>query len=180
MNLRTELRQFRQQQQTRRAFFGRTAQGVGTFALASLMNSSLFAAAKKAASPAKDKWLGVVNPLHFPAKAKRVIWLTMAGGPSQFETFDPKPKLAAMHGEPMPDSLTKGQQLAQLQGQKLVCFAPQFPFQKFGRNQTEISALFPHLGSVIDDICLIRSMTTDAINHDPAHMFMNKIGRAHV
>src|SRR6185436_80383 len=61
----------------------------------------------------------------------------------------------------------------QLQGQKLVCFAPQFPFAKFGRNQTEICSLFPHIGSVMDDICLVRSMTTDAINHDPAHMFMN-------
>jgi hypothetical protein len=97
----------------------------------------------------------------------------MAGGPSQLETLDPKPKLAAMHGEAMPESMTKGQQLAQLQGQKLVCFAPQFPFEKFGRNQTEISSLFPHLGSVVDDICIVRSMTTDAINHDPAHMFMN-------
>jgi hypothetical protein len=97
----------------------------------------------------------------------------MAGGPSQLETFDPKPKLAAMHGQPMPESLTKGQQLAQLQGQELLCHAPQFKFQKFGRGGVEISELFPHIGSIVDDICLIRSMTTDAINHDPAHMFMN-------
>ena len=160
-------------QHSRRAFLGRISSGVGAVALASLLRGSRVEAAAR----------GVINPLPLPQRAKRVIWLTMAGGPSQFETFDPKPKLAAMHGEPMPDSLTKGQQLAQLQGQKLVCFAPQFPFQKFGRNQTEISALFPHLGSVIDDICLIRSMTTYAINHDPAHMFMNsgsQIGRAHV
>ena len=73
----------------------------------------------------------------------------------------------------MPESLTRGQQLAQLQGQRLVCHAPQFPFAKFGKNQTEICSLFPHIGSVVDEICLIRSMTTDAINHDPAHMFMN-------
>jgi hypothetical protein len=97
----------------------------------------------------------------------------MAGGPSQFETFDPKPRLAELHGTPMPESLTRGQQLAQLQGEKLFCQAPVFPFARFGRNQTEICSLFPHLGSVLDDICLIRSMTTDAINHDPAHMFMN-------
>jgi hypothetical protein len=150
-------------QHSRRAFLGRISSGVGAVALASLLRGSRAEAAAH----------GVINPLPLPQRAKRVIWLTMAGGPSQFETFDPKPKLAAMHGEPMPDSLTKGQQLAQLQGQKLLCFAPQFSFQKFGRNQTEISTLFPHLGSVIDDICLIRSMTTDAINHDPAHMFMN-------
>ena len=102
-----------------------------------------------------------------------MIWLTMAGGPSHLETFDPKPKLAEMHGKPMPESLTKGQQLAQLQGQKLNCFGPQHPFKAFGKERTEICELFPHIGSVIDEICLIRSMTTEAINHDPAHMFMN-------
>jgi hypothetical protein len=97
----------------------------------------------------------------------------MAGGPSHLETFDPKPKLGEMDGRPMPESFTKGQQLAQLQGAKLSCFGPQHPFAKFGQNQTEICELFPQIGSVIDDICLIRSMTTEAINHDPAHMFMN-------
>ncbi len=156
--------------QTRRAFIGRVSQGVGGVALASLLEkggASLFAA------PALAGTRGVIHPLPLPQKVKRVIWLTMAGGPSQFETFDPKPKLAAMHGEAMPESFTRGQQLAQLQGQKLVCHGPQFPFAKFGENQTEISTLLPHIGSVVDDICLIRSMTTDAINHDPAHMFMN-------
>jgi hypothetical protein len=149
---------------SRRAFLGRSAHGLGTLALASLMSGGDLRAA-----PAR----GVVHPLPLPQRAKRVIWLTMAGGPSQLETFDPKPRLAAMHGQPMPDSLTKGQQLAQLQGQELVCHAPQFKFQRFGRGRVEISELFPHIGSVVDDICLIRSMTTDAINHDPAHMFMN-------
>jgi len=149
---------------SRRAFLGRASQGLGSLALATLLRPSLAAAAGPR---------GVLAAPHLPQKAKRVIWLTMAGGPSQFETFDPKPKLAEMHGKPMPESLTKGQQLAQLQGQKLVCFGPQHPFARFGRNQTEICALFPHIGSVLDDICLIRSMTTDAINHDPAHMFMN-------
>ncbi len=116
---------------------------------------------------------GVISPLPLPQKVKRVIWLTMAGGPSHLETFDPKPKLGEMHGQPMPESFTKGQQLAQLQGQKLTCFGPQHPFAKYGKNQIEICSLFPQIGSVIDDICLIRSMTTEAINHDPAHMFMN-------
>jgi hypothetical protein len=97
----------------------------------------------------------------------------MAGGPSHLETFDPKPKLGEMNGKPMPESFTKGQQLAQLQGQPLMCFGPQHPFAKYGKNQTEICSLFPHIGSIMDDICLVRSMTTDAINHDPAHMFMN-------
>ncbi len=148
---------------TRRAFFGRSAQGLGTVALASLLRPSI----GDAAVP------GVLSSLPLPPRAKRVIWLTMAGGPSQLETFDPKPKLAEMHGKPMPESFTKGQQLAQLQGRELVCFGPQHPFQKFGQSQTEICSLFPQIGSVIDDICFIRSMTTEAINHDPAHMFMN-------
>jgi hypothetical protein len=149
----------------RRAFLARTAQGLGAVALASL------AAPRPAAAAAP--LAGVLDPPPLPRKAKRVIWMTMAGGPSQLETFDPKPKLAEMHGQPMPESLTKGQQLAQLQGQKLVCFGPQHPFAKMGPNGTEICALFPHIGSVLGDLCLVRSMTTDAINHDPAHMFMN-------
>ncbi len=125
------------------------------------------------AEPAGNKWRGVVNPLHHPAKAKRVIWLTMAGGASHLETFDWKPKLAEMHGKPMPESMTKGQQLAQLQGQKLVCFGPQTKFKKMGPAGVEICELFPQIAGVADEICFIRSMTTEAINHDPAHMFMN-------
>lgn len=166
-----EFRQFLAQRQTRRAFLGRTSQGVGALALASLLNPTLLSAA--AAATRNSKWTGVVNPLDYPQKAKRVIWLSMAGGPSHLETFDYKPKLAKMHGEPMPQSFTQGKQIAQLQGQKLVCFGPQHGFKKFGRNGTEICELFPQIGSVIDEICLIRSMTTEAINHDPAHMFMN-------
>jgi len=116
---------------------------------------------------------GVVNPLHHPAKAKRVIFLYQAGGPSHLETFDYKPKLAEMTGQPMPDSFTTGQQIAQLQGQKLICFGPQHPFQKFGKSGQEICSLFPHIGSVADDICIVRSMWTEQINHDPAHTLMN-------
>jgi hypothetical protein len=148
----------------RRAFLGRSAQGIGAAALAALV-----APQDASAAPLR----GVLTPLPLPQRAKRVIWMTMAGGPSHLETFDHKPKLAEMHGQPMPESLTKGQQLAQLQGQKLVCFGPQHPFQPMGPNGTHICELFPQIGSVLGDICLIRSMTTDAINHDPAHMFMN-------
>jgi hypothetical protein len=153
MNTEPEL--FRQRL-TRRALLGRAVNGLGALALASLEGHALAQ--------------GVAT---LPQKAKRVIWLTMAGGPSHLETFDPKPKLAQMNGQPMPESLTRGQQIAQLQGQKLICFAPQHPFAAFGKNKTEICALFPQIGSVIDEICLVRSMTTEAINHDPAHMFMN-------
>src|ERR1700754_3807924 len=167
MDLRSELNQYRAQQLTRRAFLGRTTQGLGTLALAGLIGSN------SRTVSAGDPLRGFFNQLPLPQTAKRVIWLGMAGGPSHLETFDPKPKLAQLDGQPMPESMTNGQQLAQLQGAKLMCFGSQHPFAKFGANQTEICALFPQIGSVIDDICLIRSMTTDAINHDPAHMFMN-------
>ncbi len=166
---------FTEEHASRRVFLGRAAHGVGKVALASLLSPSLFSTALAAASKpkTKDKWAGVVNPFHYPPKAKRVIWLSMAGGPSHLELFDYKPKLAELHGQPMPESVTRGKMIAQLQGAKLLAFGPQHKFKAFGKNQTEICELFPHIGSVLDEICLIRSMTTEAINHDPAHMFMN-------
>jgi hypothetical protein len=152
---------------SRRAFLGRTAQGVGSVALA-----SLFAQHSRGADPLAS--LGAVNPLHHAPKAKRVIWLYMAGGMSHLETFDPKPKLTELHGKPMPESVTKGQQIAQLQGAKLNCFGPQHEFKKWGKSGLEFSTLFPKLGeSAADDMCILRGMHTDAINHDPAHTLMN-------
>src|SRR6185437_12539807 len=88
-------------------------------------------------------------------------------------TFDYKPMLGQMNGKPMPDSFTKGQPIAQLQEQQLRCFAPQWNLQKFGKSKQEICELFPRIGAVSDEICIIRSMVTEAINHDPAHTFMN-------
>ncbi len=153
---------------TRRAFLGRSSAGMGLFALASLLDPSLLQAKEGG-----DHWRGVVRPLHHPARARRVIWLYMAGGPSHLETFDHKPQLAKMHGKPMPASFTKGQPIAQLQGQKLNCFGPQHAFKKCGKSGQEISEIFPHLAGVADEMCIIRSLRTEAINHDPAHTFMN-------
>ncbi|MDR3636514.1 MAG: DUF1501 domain-containing protein [Isosphaeraceae bacterium] len=156
---------------TRRSLFGQAATGIGSLALASLLNPRLLGA-----TPAQkpiDRWSGVVNPLHFAPKAKRVIYLYMAGGPSHLETLDYKPVLAKMSGQPMPESYTQGMPIAQLQGQKLNCFGPQHPFQRFGQSGQEICSIFPHIGSVADELCIIRSMVTEAINHDPAHTFMN-------
>jgi len=155
---------------TRRAFLGRASAGIGAMALASLLNSGELSAATDPKAPASR---GMVNPLHFPPKAKRVIWLYQSGGPTHLETFDNKPQLAKLHGQPMPESFTKGQPIAQLQGAKLNCFGPQFGFKRFGKSGQEICELFPHLGSIADEICIIRSMKTEAINHDPAHTFMN-------
>src|SRR5438132_38284 len=154
---------------TRRAFLGRSSAGMGMLALASLLKPEML----RGDTGNSDRWTGMVNPLHFAPKARRVIYLYMAGGPSHLETFDYRPKLAQMHAKPMPESFTKGQPIAQLQGQKLNCFGPQHTFKKFGKNGQEISEIFPRLGSVADEICIIRSMKTEAINHDPAHTFMN-------
>jgi hypothetical protein len=151
----------------RRAFLSRTTMGLGAVALGSLLDPKLLSAASLTGGS------GAISPLHHAAKAKRVIWMTMAGGPSHLETFDYKPVLARMDGKPMPESMTKGQQLAQLQGAKLVCYGPQAGFKTYGKAGSEICSLFENIGSVADDICIIRSMTTEAINHDPAHMFMN-------
>ncbi len=153
----------------RRTFLGQGVSMLGSLALNSLLSRVAFAAEAQQNMTSK----GVVNPLHHPAKAKRVIFLYQAGGPSHLETFDNKPKLRQLNGEPMPDSFTKGQQIAQLQGSKLVCFGPQYNFKRFGKSGQEMSELFPHIGSVADDICIVRSMWTEQINHDPAHTLMN-------
>jgi Protein of unknown function (DUF1501) len=156
---------------SRRTFLGRGASGLGVLALNSLLGPRLFAQTQSAARQAQSH--GVVNPLDFPPKARRVIFLYQAGGPSHLETFDFKPKLAEMSGKPMPESFTKGQQIAQLQGQRLVCYGPTHGFKQFGQSGQQVCELFPHMGGIIDETCIIRSMWTEQINHDPAHTFMN-------
>jgi hypothetical protein len=151
----------------RRTFLRRGAFSIGTVALAALLDPAAIAQGKK------ERWTGIVKPLPYRPRIRRVIHLYMAGGPSHLETWDPKPKLREMHGQPMPESFTKGQQIAQLQGAKLVCFGPQHAMKRFGRNGLEFNGLFENLGKVADDICIIRSMHTEQINHDPAHTFMN-------
>ncbi|MEX1224983.1 MAG: DUF1501 domain-containing protein [Pirellulales bacterium] len=158
----------------RRAFLGRNLTSIGSLALASLLQPKLFAAdAPGESAVATDRWPGVVHRPHHPQRIKRVIHLYQAGGPSHLETLDYKPKLAEMTGKPMPESLTQGQPIAQLQGQRLTCFAPQHPFQKYGESGQEMCSLFPHTGEIADDICIVRSLVTEQINHDPAHTFMN-------
>ena len=152
----------------RRAFLKQSTGGLGAMALATLLQGN------QAQGAASGGYKGVINPLHHNPKVKRVIYLYMAGGMSHLETWDPKPTLAKMHGQPMPESVTKGQQIAQLQGAKLNCFGPQHPFVKYGKSGIEFSSIFPELGArAADQMCIIRSMYTEAINHDPAHAFMN-------
>jgi hypothetical protein len=159
--------------QSRRTFLGRTATGVGAAALASMLKGLGPSAVLGAAADPALASRGIVNPLHFAPKARRIIWLTMAGGPSHLETLDYKPKLAEMHGQPMPESFTKGQPIAQLQGATLKCFAPQQPFKRFGESGQQLAAIFPHVGTMADELCIVRSLRTEAINHDPAHTFIN-------
>src|SRR5260370_30151784 len=153
---------------SRRTFLGRGSAGLGRVALNSLLARRLSAAAQAVSQSSK----GVVNPLDFPPKAKRVIYLYQAGGPSHLETFDYKPKLAEMSGTPMPESLTKGQQIAQLQGQRLTCFGPTHGFKPFGQSGQMICEVFPQIGSIIDETCSVRSMGAQHINHAPAPRLM--------
>lgn len=154
---------------SRRAFLGRGAAGLGVVALNSLLGPRVCAGAQAPAAQSR----GVVNPLDFAPKAKRVIFLYQAGGPSHLETFDHKPKLAGMTGKAMPESFTRGQQIAQLQGQRLTCLGPTHGFKPFGKSGQVVCELFPHIGSIVDETCIVRSMWTEQINHDPAHTFMN-------
>ena len=154
----------------RRSFLARSAYGLGGMALASLFNPKAFAGNT---APGADALRGVVSPLHFPQRAKRVIHLCMAGGPSHLESFDWKPKLKELHDQPFPESLTKGQQLAQLQNTPLKARGPFVEFARHGQSGIEVSSLFPHIAGIADKLCVVRSMHTEQINHDPAHAFMN-------
>ena len=149
---------------TRRQFLGKASLGIGSAALASLLNPRLFAANSSSGSPLP----------HFVAKAKRVIWLTQAGAPSQLETFDYKPGLAAMFDKDMPASVRGDQRLTGFtSGQGRLPIAPSvYKFSQHGQSGMWLSELLPHTAKLADDICVIRSMHTEAINHDPAMTLM--------
>jgi len=150
---------------TRRHFFGRTATGIGAAALGSVLNPSLFAAlaSETAGQP-------VLGKPHFPPKAKRIIYLFMAGGPSQMDLFDYKPKLETFHQKELPDSVRMGQRITTMtSGQKSFPVVKSlFKFSQHGRNGVWLSELIPHIASIVDDICIIKTVNTEAINHDPA------------
>lgn len=165
-----------QQQIARRTFLANSFAGIGGLAMASLFGEGLSAPAAHAASGpvrASHPWPSLPGMPHFAPKAKRLVHLCMAGGPSHIDTFDPKPELSKINGKPFPESFTQGQQLAQLQGAKLIALGSFVKFKKWGKSGLEISELFPHIGKIADDICVVRSMTTEQINHDTAHAFMN-------
>jgi hypothetical protein len=124
-------------------------------------------------SAGSDHWPGIPSIRKQMAKAKRVIYLYMSGGPSHLETFDYKPRLNELDGKPMPESFTKGQPIAQLQGQQLRVQGHLTKFRQYGQSGQWISDFLPWHGKLADDITIIRSMVTDQINHDPAHTVMN-------
>jgi uncharacterized protein (DUF1501 family) len=154
---------------TRRHFFQDCGVGVGKIALASLLADGVVQHAS--AAPAVDSPTAT-RPPHFPAKAKRVIYLFMAGAPSQLDMFDYKPRLVELEGKPIPPSVIMGQRYAFIQPDAAV-LAPRFRFGRHGRSGAEISEVMPHLAKVVDDIAIVRSVHTDLFNHAPAQIFVN-------
>ncbi len=151
---------------TRRHFFSDCGVGLGKVGLASAMAGGFANLARGAASPISPR-----DP-NFTPKAKRVIFLFMAGAPSQLELFDNKPKLRELDGKPIPPSVIAGQRYAFIQPDAAV-LAPCFPFSRHGDSGLELSDQLPHLASVADDIAVIKSMHTDQFNHSPAQIFQN-------
>ena len=146
----------------RRQFIGRAVTGIGSAALATLLNPRLFAARGLASMP------------DFAPKAKRIIWLTQAGAPSQLDLFDYKPQLHLRFNEDLPDSVRQGQRITTLtSGQRRLPVAPSlFSFKQYGHSGQWMSELLPHPARMADELCVIRSLYTEAINHDPAMTMM--------
>src|SRR5690348_14274468 len=144
---------------SRRQMLTRFANGFGMLGLAALCADE---------ARAGDANPLAVKPPHYPAKAKRLIFLFMSGGPSHVDTFDPKPSLAAHDGKPLPFEMPK---LVRTRTGNLL--ASPFKFKKHGRCSTDVSELFPHVAGCVDDLCVVRSMVADNINHNGACLQMN-------
>lgn len=160
---------------TRRHFFHQAGFGIGAAALTSLLKGSAFAEQAQAATtpPAVD----AVNPLapkppHFAPKAKSIIYLFMAGAPSQVDLLDCKPKLQQYDGQNIPEEMVKGERFAFIKGTPKLLGSP-YQFQKWGQSGAEISELLPHLGAIADEVAIVRSVHTTQFNHAPAQIFMN-------
>jgi hypothetical protein len=148
---------------TRRAFLGRSASGLGSLALAALLDGE-----------GRGATGGALPRLHFAPTAKRVIWLFMSGGPSHLDLFDPKPRLARLQGKELPESVRGNERFSAntlRQGKLLIAGSP-FSFARHGRSGAELSELLPHTARVADDLAFVRGMQTDSINHDPAVTFL--------
>ncbi len=160
----------------RRSFLGKAALGAGSVALASLLGTQFFRKDQNGIVTKANDFggnIGMLNALHHAAKAKRVIYLFQSGGPSQLELFDYKPTLINRRGEELPDSIRQGQRLTGMtSGQSSFPLAGSvFDFKQYGLNGTYISDLLPYTAKIVDELCIIKSMYTEAINHDPAVTF---------
>src|SRR6266496_3172287 len=155
---------------TRRHFFGRMATGVGVAALGSLLNPGLLTALADDAGKTKAP----LGTPHFAPKAKRVIYLFMAGGPSQMELFDYKPTLEKFHETELPDSIRMGQRITTMtSGQKsLPVVKSIYKFGQHGKSGAWLSELVPHMAGIVDDLCIVKTVNSEAINHDAAITFI--------
>ena len=151
----------------RRQFFSRTSAGIGVAALSSIMGDSATAALPNASS-------AYLDTTHFAPKAKRVIYLFQSGGPSQLDSFDYKPLMASKHGTELPDSIRGGQRLTGMTSNQtsFPCVSSKFNFKQHGDSGAWVSEMFPHTAEIVDDLCFIKTMNTEAINHDPAITFI--------
>jgi Protein of unknown function (DUF1501) len=163
------LAQLALQQETRRHFFGRCGIGIGSMALGSLLARQQSAIANApTGNPLAPK------PPHFPAQAKNIIFLFMAGGPSQLEMWDHKPKLKELNGQPIPASYIEGKRFAFMDSShRIDLLGPKRPFEQRGDNGIWVSDLLPHTGQIVDELTLIKTCQTDLFNHAPAKLFMN-------
>lgn len=165
----------------RRHFLLKSGFGIGAAALNTLMNPALVGSASASVSGAQNAAAGVSNPglpqfPHFAPKAKRIIYMFMAGGPSHIDTFDYKPEMRDFHGQELPDSIRNGQRLTGMtSGQKsFPCVAPMFNFERFGEHGTWVNKdILPYTSGIVDDITIVKSMNTEAVNHDPAITYIN-------
>ncbi|HVT30752.1 MAG TPA: DUF1501 domain-containing protein, partial [Lacipirellulaceae bacterium] len=153
---------------TRRHFFGSSAAGIGSVALGALLSESLTATAKAAATNARN-----ASPLQFPPRAKRVIYLFQAGGPAQQDLFDYKPLLNKENGQQLPAYVRGGQRLTGMSAQQasIPLAGSIFKFAQYGQSGAWLSDILPHHRQIVDDVCFVKSMFTEAINHDPAITF---------
>lgn len=154
------------QEITRRTLFKQIGYGIGGVALANLFAETGMAAEGQVPNP-----LAAKKP-HFAPKAKNVIYLFMAGAPSQVDLFDPKPTLLKFNGQPCPEELLKGERFAFIRGTPKLLGSP-FKFEKCGQSGQMVSEVLPHFKEIVDDVAIIRSMQTDQFNHAPAQIFMN-------
>ncbi|KAB2660646.1 MAG: DUF1501 domain-containing protein [Verrucomicrobia bacterium] len=164
MNLDSEIQRIL----TRRTFLTRSTTGLGAIAFGSILRTQQAEAAQGSTKP-----LGALKVLHFAPKAKRVIYLFQSGAPSHLDLFDGKQKLRDMTGEELPPSVRMGQRITGMTAGQTVlkCVGPAFEFKRYGKSGVELSSMLPHIGSIVDEIALIRSMHTEPINHDPAVTF---------